>query len=128
MSIPKRKGIIIVCLLAVLQGVVRIVLPIMLCTSGGAELENPVSDEVMSFINAMFFALGGMGFFTAFGLWNGKRWGYLGTIVLSAATIVFDLWAIITVQWSAAMGLVLPTLFIAYLYLVREDFAKGARE
>ena len=55
-------------------------------------------------------------------LWTQKRWGYFGTLALSAATIAFDVWAIVTVQWSAAMGIVLPALFIAYLLLIRKDF------
>jgi hypothetical protein len=46
-------------------------------------------------------------------------------LVLSAATIVFDVWAIVTVQSSAAMGIVLPALFIAYLLLIRKDFEEA---
>ena len=61
----------------------------------------------------------------SYGLWTEKRWGYLGTLVLSAVTIVFDVWAIVTVQSSAAMGIVLPALFIVYLLLVRKDFEEG---
>lgn len=119
MRLP-RKGIIIICALAVLQSVARIVLPIMLSAEGVQALEEPVSDELMAFINAMFFALGGLGFLTAYGLWGGRYWGYVGTIAVSVLTIAFDIWAIATVQWSAALGLVLPIVFIAYLVKVRE--------
>lgn len=125
LKVPKSKGIIIICLLAALQGVARIIIPIMLSAGSGPVLETPVSDEVMAFINGMFLALGGLGFLTAFGLWTGRRWGYTGTIALSLLTIVFDVWAVLAVQWSAAMGLVLPVVFIAYLALFHRDFPRG---
>lgn len=111
--------------MAALQSVVRIIIPIMLSTGSGPVLENPVSDEVMTFINGMFLALGGLGFLTAFGLWTGRRWGYIGTIALSLVTIVFDIWAVLAVQWSAAMGLVLPVVFIAYLTMFHRDLPRG---
>ncbi len=122
MQVPKRKGLIIVCLLAVVQSIARFAIPLSLSTMDGPVLENPVSDELMMFINGMFYLLGALGLITAFGLWTQKRWGFFGTLVLSAATIVFDVWAIVTVQSSAAMGLVLPALFMIYLLLIRRDF------
>lgn len=127
MHIPKRKGLIVVCLLAVVQSIARFAIPLTLSTMDGPVLENPVSDELMMFINGMFYLLGLFGLITAYGLWTERRWGYLGTLVLSAATIVFDVWAIVTVQSSAAMGIVLPALFIAYLFLIRRDFEEGGK-
>ncbi len=126
MYLPKRKGLIVVCALAVVQAIARFAIPLSLSAAGGPVLENPVSDEVMIFINAMFYLLGFFGFVTALGLWKQKRWGYLGALALSAATIVFDVWAVVTVQASAAMGIVLPAVFIAYLMLIRKDFQEGA--
>jgi len=127
MNLPKRKGLIIVCLLAVIQSIARFAIPLSLSTMDGPVLDNPVSDEIMMFINGMFYLIGALGFVTAFGLWTQKRWGYLGTLVLSAATIVFDVWAIVTVQSSAAMGIVLPALFMIYLLLIRRDFQEEER-
>ncbi len=125
MHLPKRKGLIFVCVLAIIQSIARFAIPLMLSTMDGPVLDDPVSDELMLFINAVFYLLGLFGFITAYGLWTEKRWGYLGTLVLSAVTIVFDVWAIVTVQSSAAMGIVLPALFIVYLLLVRKDFEEG---
>ena len=122
MYLPERKGLIFVCLLAIIQSIARFAIPLSLSTMDGPVLDNPVSEEMMMFINGMFYLLGAFGFITAFGLWTQKRWGYLGTLVLSAATIVFDVWAMVTVQSSAAMGIVLPALFIVYLLLIRRDF------
>lgn len=127
MQVPKRKGLIIVCLLAIIQSIARFAIPLSLSTMDGPVLDNPVSDEMMMFINGMFYLIGALGFITAFGLWTQKRWGYFGTLVLSAGTIVFDVWAIVTVQSSAAMGIVLPALFIIYLLLIRRDFQEEGK-
>jgi hypothetical protein len=127
MHLPKRKGLIFVCVLAIIQSIARFAIPLMLSTMDGPVLDEPVSDELMLFINAMFYLLGLFGLLTAYGLWTEKRWGYLGTLVLSAVTIVFDVWAIVTVQSSAAMGILLPALFIVYLLLVRRDFEEGGQ-
>jgi len=127
MMVPKRKGLIIVCLMAAIQSIARFAIPLSISAAGGPVLENPVTDEVMMFINGTFYMLGLFGFITAYGLWTGRRWGYLGTLALSAVTIAFDAWAIATVQSSAAMGMVLPAVFIAYLLLIRRDFEEGGR-
>lgn len=118
---------IAVCALAVLQSFARVAIPLSMAAAGGPVLENPVSDEVMLFINAMFYLLGAFGLVAAYGLWNGERWGFNGTLVLSAVTIAFDVWAVATVQSSAAMGIVLPAVFIAYLLLIRKDFLGEGR-
>ena len=117
----------LICLLATLQSVARIVLPVMISAQDGPALETLVSDEVMLFINAMFIALGALGFATAFGMWTGKRWGFVGTVALSAVTLAFDAWAVLTVQSSAAMGMVLPVAFIVYLALIWKDVPEGGR-
>ncbi|TFG56939.1 MAG: DUF2127 domain-containing protein [Methanomassiliicoccus sp.] len=103
----------------------RLVIAILLSAERGPVLDNPVSDEVMMFINIMFFVLGILGLLTAFGLWTEKRWGYLGTIALSLVTIAFDVWAVLAVQSSAAFGIVFPVVFIVYLALIRHDLARG---
>ncbi|HSA35372.1 MAG TPA: DUF2127 domain-containing protein [Methanomassiliicoccales archaeon] len=122
MNLPKRKGLIIVCLLAVIQSIARFAIPLTLSTMDGPVLDNPVSEELMMFINAMFYLIGALGLVTTYGLWRRKRWGFLGALVLSAGTIAFDVWAMVAVQSSAAMGIVLPALFIIYLLLIRKDF------
>jgi hypothetical protein len=124
MNVPAKKGIVVICLLAALQSLARIAIPLVISTGDGSALETPVSDEVMLFIDLMFYALGVIGLLTAFGMWTGKRWGFIGTLVLSAVTIMFDVWAALVVQSSAAMGLVLPVVFIVYLAIVRQDIPK----
>lgn len=53
--------------------------------------------------------------------------GITGTIVLSVATILFDVWGIVAVQPTALMGMVLPVVFIAYLLWNRAALGAGVR-
>jgi putative exporter of polyketide antibiotics len=79
------------------------------------------------FIDVMFLFLGLSGIVLTYGLMTGKKWGYTGTIGISALTIVFDVWAIIAVQPTALLGLILPTVFIVYLVMRRNEFCFGLR-
>jgi uncharacterized membrane protein (DUF2068 family) len=106
--------------LYVLQSLFRLVFFYMSVT--GAELlEVEMTVSAMQLVNMMFLLIGVAGMITAFGLYQMKRWGYWGTILLSVVTIIFDIWGL-TIQFTAAMGLVLPVTFIAYLYPNRELF------
>jgi uncharacterized membrane protein (DUF2068 family) len=119
----RKKGIVVVCVLAIIQCLLRFAFPLVITLTGIQALEHSVSSGLMDFILIAFVAIGAVGLVTTYGLWRGKRWGYSGTILLSAATVAFDLWAILYIQATAAMGLVLPMVFIAYLLHIRRDFA-----
>ena len=118
----RKAGLTVVCVLAILQGILRFAIAFSILTGNGPELENPVSEELSMAINFIFIMLGAMGIVTVIGLWNQKAWGFVGTIVLSVGTIIFDLLAGILIQSSAYMGMILPLVFIVYLYLNRQDF------
>jgi len=116
----RTRGVLLVVALSVLQSVFRLVFFYMGVT--GAELlEVEITSSAMQLINMMFLLIGVAGMITAFGLYRMKRWGYWGTVLLSVVTIVFDIWGL-TIQSTAAMGVVLPVTFIAYLYFKRGLF------
>jgi uncharacterized membrane protein (DUF2068 family) len=119
----RRKGIVVVCTLAIIQCVLRFAFPLVISLTGVQALENPVSSGIMDLILIAFVAIGAVGLVTTYGLWKMRRWGYIGTILLSTVTIAFDLWALIYIQATAAIGLVLPAVFVVYLLYVRKDFA-----
>ncbi|MEM0448447.1 MAG: hypothetical protein QW520_01305 [Methanomassiliicoccales archaeon] len=106
----------------------RFAIPAMIIAGGGPTFERPQSQEISDFILVMFLLIGAIGLLTSYGLWKGETWGYFGTIILSLAIMVFDLWAVFSIQSSAAMGLVLPMIFIIYLWTIRKDFSKGDRQ
>jgi uncharacterized membrane protein (DUF2068 family) len=127
LSQGKKKGLIAICILALLQSILRFAFPAMILQTGFAETEKAISTDVQAFILVMFVVIGIAGLITAYGLFKGNRWGYTGTIALSLATIVFDVWGIAAVQVTAMLGLVLPVVFIIYLIANRANFPAEVR-
>ena len=106
--------------LSVLQSILRLVFFYLGIT--GAELvEVEIASSTQQIINIMFLFIGVIGLITAFGLYQMKSWGYWGTILLSILIIVFDIWGL-TIQSTAAMGLILPVIFTIYLLRFRSRF------
>ena len=86
-------------------------------------VEAEVSDDVMLVTNALFLVLGVAGLVFLYPLAKRRRIGYTGTMAVCVATVVFDIWGIIAVQPSAAMGMVVPVVAMAYLVWKRDMFA-----
>jgi hypothetical protein len=123
----RRKGLVAVCMLGILQSVLRFGILGVVLQNGWPGTEHAVSSEAAGFIDAMFLLLGIGGIVLTYGLFEGKKWGYTGTIGISAITIVFDVWAIFAVQPSALLGIILPVVFIVYLVLIRNEFCSGVK-
>ena len=122
-----RIAIGLICALSLVQCVLRFAIAGVLMTGGLADTANALSGEVQAFIISMFVAIGAAGVVTTYGLWKGTRWGYRGTVGLSVAIILFDVWGIVAVQPTALMGMVLPAMFIAYLLWNRAAGGTGVR-
>jgi uncharacterized membrane protein (DUF2068 family) len=123
-------GPIAVVALSLLQAGLRIVLGLMMTgalgegaqsTLNGA-IEGQVDDWVLSFNTVMFLTLGVLGAIFAVGLPGHASWAWYGTITVCAVTIIYDAWAMITIQPTAVLGIMLPTVLIAYLLWKRTDF------
>lgn len=123
----KNNGPMIISGLAILQSVLRFAILGAIIENGWPDLEHAVSTDVQAFILGMFLLLGIGGILFTVGLMMKKEWGMRGTIGLSAVTIVFDVWAIFAVQPTALLGLMLPIVFIPYLYMSRADYTTGVR-
>jgi hypothetical protein len=123
-------GLIAVVALSLLQAGLRIVLGLMMAGAFGegaqntldGAIEGQVDDWVFGFNTVMFLILGVLGAIFALGLPGRASWAWYGTITVSAVTLIFDAWAIIAIQPSAVLGMLLPTMFIAYLLWKRTDF------
>lgn len=120
----------VICLLAVLQSLMRFAIAGSILMGNidawDEALQTPISAEMMLALNIIFLLLGAFGIIFAAGLWTKKRWGLSGTIALSIATIIFDVWAILEFQPTAVMGLFLPVIFIAYLLWTKEEYLQEA--
>ena len=89
--------------------------------SGTQLLDIPVTQSILNTLVVVFFILGASGLIVAIGFWQKKRWGFLGTIMVSFGTIVFDIWGM-TLQYTAAMGFVVPAIVLIYIVLNRSVF------
>ncbi len=118
----RSKGIMSVAALSILQSILRLYFSY-LGTTGGIKdfLTAQVSSATLQFINVVFLLLGVAGLITAYGLWQKKKWGYWGTILVSVLTILFDVWGL-TIQSTAALVFVFPALSISLLTRIRSQF------
>lgn len=114
--VSEKRGIILVSVLWLLQSLGRLFFAILGTPEGmGQFLDVSISYTTSLVMFVMFLLLGICGLIAAFGLWRRKKWGFWGTIAVSIATIAFDVWGI-TVQYTAALGFVVPVISILYLY------------
>jgi len=75
----------------------------------------PVSDGTMNLINIMFLLLGLGGIVASVGLVRGNVWAPKALILVSVATILFDVWGY-TIQSSSALGFIVPIVSLFMLY------------
>jgi uncharacterized membrane protein (DUF2068 family) len=122
------KGLMVISVLALFQAVLRLYFATATAGLLGPQLQNDVQTMVTrsmtgadwTLMAVMFGLIGLVGLISALGLLLTTKWGYYGTIAISAVTIVYDIWAMVAIQSTAALGLVLPIVFIAYLMMRRE--------
>ncbi len=132
MKIKQRYelGLIAVVALSLIQASLRIVLGLMMTGTLGEGAQNTmngaidgqVDDWVVGFNTVMFLTLGVLGAIFAAGLLGHASWAWYGTLTVCSVTIIYDIWAIIAIQPTAILGLVLPLVFIVYLLWKRTDF------
>jgi len=112
----KPRGVILVVVLWILQSVGRLSFAILGMPGGmGQFLDVPVSYTTSLVMFVMFLFLGICGLVATFGLLRKQKWGFWGTILFSVATIIFDIWGL-TIQYTAALGFIVPAISILYLY------------
>lgn len=129
----KNLGFGLVALLAFVQGVLRTYFGLVSTGVLGAAahdqlmtcIDVPVNNE-MAVIAAPFLLLGVLGIAATVGLVMRTQWGYYGTMIVSAATIVYDLWAAVAIQSSAVFGMFVPVILIVYLVMRRSAFGTSS--
>ena len=75
---------------------------------------------------AVLFAFGILSILTARGLWKGKRWARILTIIVSVISFDFGLYDIITGNWISLIGVALNVIICGYLLIsdsVRKAFS-----
>ncbi|MEM1570345.1 MAG: hypothetical protein QXW18_07085 [Candidatus Bathyarchaeia archaeon] len=110
------RKIILVGFLWILQSIGRIFFAVLGTPMGmGQFLDVPISHLTSLTLFIMFLSLGVFGLIAAFSLLTRRKWGFWSTMLVSIATISFDLWGL-TIQPSAAIGFITPIISILVLY------------
>jgi hypothetical protein len=76
----------------------------------------------MNVVNSVNLSLGLSGLAVSSGLLLMTRWGFWGTVVISALTIVFDGTSAFAVSVTAVAGLILPVIFLVVLVPKRRSY------
>jgi len=118
----EAKGVFLIGFLWLVQSVGRLYFAIF-GTPGGMSrfLDVPVSYETSLVMFVIFLLLGVLGLVAVIGLFGRRRWGLRATLLVSVATIVFDIWGL-TVQFTAAIGFIVPAISIIYLFFKRRGY------
>jgi len=131
-SIKRDKTIIFVGFLWLVQSIGRLCFATVGTPEGmGQFLDTPISSTTSVILFVMFLLLGILGLIAAYGLLKRSKWGFWSTMLASFATIAFDLWGL-TIQFTAAIGLIVPIISIITLYgrkrkfLPKEEAKKAA--
>ena len=112
----RTGGVILVAVLWIFQSVGRLSFAFLGTPGGmGQFLDVPISYATSLVMFVMFLFLGVCGLVATFGLWRKQKWGFWGTILVSVASIAFDIWGL-TIQYTAAIGFIVPAISILYLY------------
>ncbi|PMB75245.1 MAG: hypothetical protein C0193_01355 [Candidatus Bathyarchaeota archaeon] len=121
----EKFGIHLLCILWLIQSLGRLSFAILGKPEGmGQFLDVPISYATSLVMFVMFLLLGIFGLIAAFGLWRRRKWGFWSTIAVSVATIAFDIYGI-TIQYTAALGFIVPTISILYLYPKKSKLLKA---
>ncbi|MGY5872222.1 MAG: hypothetical protein RTV72_08265 [Candidatus Thorarchaeota archaeon] len=110
--IDRTKSFTFVAFLWIINSLLRIVFGVM--STQGSLLDNPVPLVIDQILIVMFLILGILGFITAYGFLKREIWGIQGIVIVSLLTIIFDIWGI-TIQFTAAMGFIIPAISLLYL-------------
>lgn len=121
-SITRDKIVVFVSFLWIVQSIGRLCFAAVGTPEGmGRFLDTPISSTTSVILFAMFLLLGVLGIIAALGLLAGQKWGFWSTMLTSFATIAFDIWGL-TIQFTAAIGLIVPTISIIALYARKRKF------
>ncbi len=92
--------------------------------TGDMAFEEPQSQLVENVVSASFLVIGVVGLLMLPGVYLSKTWGFWGMIAVSAYTMVFDIWAGLFVQSSAAAGIIPAAVIVSYLLVTRKDYVR----
>ncbi len=112
------------------QAIARLAFVVIGLDSGMQQfIDVQISSSERTVLLSGFAFLGIMGLISVIGMVTERAWGTLSLVLVSIATIAFDIWGM-TIQSSAAIGLIVPIISLAYVVYARytsTDVKKNSR-
>lgn len=121
----RSLGFLVILSIWIVNAILRIYFGYLTIT-GVQLLDVQISPLVHQSLTAMFLFLGASGVTVSVGFWMRERWGYLGVVIVSILTILFDIWGV-TIQFTAAFGFIAPVIVMLYLFPRRMEFTINSR-
>jgi hypothetical protein len=121
----RTRAIAVIGILGLLEALLRLLFYFEAVFAGVALLQPMPPASTMNLVNSINLALGLAGLFVIAGLLLLTNLGYLGTVMVSVLTVVFDGVSAATVSATAMAGLVLPVVFLLILIPKRAAFLAG---
>jgi len=77
-------------------------------------------------LSILLFAFGAVSFILAYGLWNGRRWGWITSIILAAVGLALGVLSLLGGELASVATIVLEAIILIYLstYSVRAFFGQ----
>ncbi len=101
------------------QAIARLAFVVIGLDSGMQQfIDVQISSSERTVLLSGFAFLGIMGLISVIGMVTERAWGTLSLVLMSIATIAFDIWGM-TIQSSAAIGLIVPIISLAHVVYAR---------
>jgi len=115
-TIPDSLGYQAILVLNLLLGIFRIYFAYLGTTEAIKDfLTVAVPPATMAIINAVFLLLGVGGFIASIGMFMKTSWSIKAMVLVSLATILFDIWGY-TLQFTAALGVIVPVITLLVIF------------
>jgi len=121
----RPTGIAILAVLDGLGGVLALLSGVLIAVFGGYIVRTitngylPSSLEflpgLISIMAVLFVPIGVLGIVEAYGLWNGKKWGWWITTILMGLGLVFGLIAVLLGSIGSIFGVIVDAVIVYYM-------------
>jgi len=127
---PRRPtGVAVLAILQIIIGIVDILTGVILLVAGatlgiiGFGLSAAFAFMLIP-ISIVLFGLGAISFLLAYGLWEGRRWGWIWAIILAAVSLALGVVSLLGGEIASIATIVIESLILIYLstYNVRAFF------
>ena len=130
---PRPTGVTIIAILAIVIGIIGLLGGALLIGASAIFASTPlfglggILAGLTMIIAGVVLFFGFIWLLVGWGFLNGRGWAWTVGLIFSFLSIIFDIFAVTTGQWSAAVGLLLWILMVYYLFTgpVKSFFGKG---